>query len=154
MKKSILSACLMALFTLTLYSFTTETVSSDTTTTIELEKPVVITIYHPGYWSAGPFGCWGEGRCAEDVIIDDGTTNAVMTNNEDGTITLDIDKTSLNDRNQEHYQTLGEYIMPEDSPLRANELEGLMLPEGTMIAAGTYTIAHEGERMIINVRIN
>jgi len=154
MKKSILSVCLMALFTLTLYSFTTETIPSDSTATIDMEKPVVITIYHPGYWSAGPFGCWGDGRCAEDVIVYD-HTNAALTNNGDGTVIVDIDKRSLSEQNQEYYnESRPEYIFPEDSPFKANELEGLMLPEGTMIAAGAYPILHEGDRMIITVRIN
>ena len=146
MKKSIFSVCFMALFALTLCSFTPDLLMADD------DKPVVVTMKEPGSFSAGVFGCWGSGFCYRDVIIDDGTAS-VITNNEDGTVTIDYNFEAFNAENQAYYQSHSEHEVPEGGTFTAEELAGLELPEGTVIEGGAYPVELAGSRMLVTYNI-
>jgi len=148
MKKSIFSVCFMALFALTLCSFTPDLTMAD-------DKPIVTTTQSPGSFSAGIFGCWGSGFCTTTVITDDGTAAApsTITNNEDGTVTFDYNFAAFNEQNREYYQSNSVHEVPEDFQLTEEETNGLELPAGTALAAGAYPVELRGERMLVTYNL-
>ena len=162
MKKSIFSVCFMALFALTLCSFTPDITTPAIEDGVDVNSAsfsvsddllIVVTLRHPGWFSAGSDGCWGWSFCEETIIVDIPSAPSTMTNNGNGTVTIDYNFEGFNAKNQEYYQNHSTHEIPEESSLTADELAGLELPQGTVIEVGNYPVTLDGGRMLVTYNI-
>ncbi len=117
--------------------------------------PVVITVKSPGWFSAGFLGCWGDGFCSKDVVLDQNghpmSMSGKIKNNLDGTLEIRWDMNTFNEKNVEYYKDNTTFINNAEVLLTDDECSGLKLPLGTKIGIGKYGIEKEDNFMIVVV---
>jgi hypothetical protein len=120
-------------------------------------KPVVITTFEPGSFSAGVFGCWGSGMCRRDIIVMTShglKASTVLTNNLDGTLTIDFDFKSFSKENIEFYANRSTFIMEEEFALNAEETTALRLSKSSRILVGNYEIRKGVKYYSVTVKVS
>ncbi|WP_310558053.1 hypothetical protein [Flavobacterium sp.] len=119
-------------------------------------KPIVITTYHAGSFSAGAFGCWGSGLCREDVVMDDGTRRKASTlfeNNENGTLTIYFKEKDFNKKNKDYYNNRKYFELKENFEIDQLYLKPLKLRSKCKVKKGKYSILRKDGLLIVIVSV-
>lgn len=118
-------------------------------------RTITTTSTEPGSFSAGIFGCWGNGYCTRTSTIET-KAMSTMTSSGNGTISISWDFKTLNAKNQEFYQGADVFRSDNDAVIPEEVCEGLGLPAGSRFLRGSYPIVWKGGLMtvIVNIKEN
>jgi hypothetical protein len=116
-------------------------------------RTITTTSTEPGSFSAGIFGCWGNGYCTRTSTIETNAMSTMTTSGNGGTIIIAWDFKTLNAKNQEFYQGADVFKSDADALIPEDVCQGLGLPIGSKFLRGSYPIVWKGNSMIVEVNI-